>query len=121
MTIIRALFPATLVLALATVTLPAKAEQFLTPSQAVEKLMDGRPWAVLTGKGRRARMVFNKDGTGLFEGPMTMSTTWEIRGQEICLKMMAGVRCLRFRTVGDSVEGYAGQRRDLKLSRGHHR
>lgn len=94
------------------------AAEFLSPTQAVQVLADGRPWSATTADGKRANMVFNKDGTGSFEGPITLSTSWEIKGQEICVNLrIAGVKCLRFRRVVSGLEAYQGPTLDLRLSR----
>ena len=91
---------------------------FLSPTQAVHVLADGQPWSVATADGKRANMTFNKDGTGSFEGPITLSTSWEIKGQEICVNLrIAGVKCLRFRRVVSGLEAYQGSTLDLRLSR----
>lgn len=94
------------------------ATEFLSPTQAVQVLTDGRPWSATTADGKRANMTFNKDGTGSFEGPITLSTSWEIKGQEICVNLrIAAAKCLRFRRVAGGLEGYQGPILDLRLSR----
>ncbi|MGY6249843.1 hypothetical protein ACXIUS_20215 [Bosea thiooxidans] len=59
---------------------PIGAQEFLPAAQAVKLLADGRPWATVTPEGRQARLTFNPDGTGSFEGPITMSTSWSVKG-----------------------------------------
>jgi hypothetical protein len=103
-------------------TMPSAAQSsapgFLPTAQVVKVLADGRLWSAEAENRPRARMTFNSDGTGLFEGPGTMPMSWEIKGQDVCLNLrIVGVRCLRFRQVAGGFEGYLGQTLDLKLSR----
>lgn len=92
--------------------------EFLPPAQAARLLIEGQTWSALTSSNREAKVTFNKDGTGRFEGPMTLTTSWEIKGQEICLSIsIVGTKCLRFRQTSRGLDGYVGQTLDLRLSR----
>ncbi|WP_027062374.1 hypothetical protein [Mesorhizobium loti] len=41
-------------------------------------------------------MTLRRDGSGLLEGPIKQAVTWEIKGNELCIKMgvMIGTKCL---------------------------
>jgi len=97
---------------------PIGAQELLPVGQAARALADGRAWSAVTPDGRKTKMTFNADGTGSFEGPITMTTRWAVRGQEICIDLsVAGSRCLRFRRTPDGLQAYQGQQPDLRLSR----
>jgi hypothetical protein len=96
----------------------AQTPEFLNPGDAVKAVVDGRPWSALTGNGRKARITLNKDGTGTFEGPLTLSITWEIKAADLCLKLgFPGTKCIRFRRIANGYEGYADGKLDLTLTR----
>jgi hypothetical protein len=97
----------------------AQAErEFLRPAQAAKMLADSRPWAATRGDGREAKVTFNPDGTGTFEGPMTLSTKWAINGDDICITMsVIGVTCHRFVRVSGGLDGYLDGAVDLRLRR----
>jgi hypothetical protein len=96
----------------------AQAPDFLPANQAVKAMMDGRPWNGLTSEGRRAKFTFNKDGTGTFEGPITMSISWEQKADAVCLNLrMAGTKCFRFRAIAGGFEGYIGNKLDATFTR----
>lgn len=85
---------------------------------AVKIIADGAPWSALTANGRRAKITLNRDGTGTFEGPITMSISWAVEKEFVCLNlMMAGRKCLQFRKVLSGYEGLADGKVDLTLSR----
>lgn len=103
---------------LVTAPVSAQAPEFLPVNQAVKVIADGNPWSALTANGRRAKITLNKDGTGKFEGPITLSISWEVEGQNLCIKLgMPGTKCLRFRQMASAYEGFAGGKLDLTLSR----
>ena len=107
---------ASLLTPIATAT-PIMAQEFLPAGQAAKLLSDGRPWAAAKD-GRNARLTFNPDGTGSFEGPVTMPTSWSVKGQEICIDLsFAGTPCLRFRKIAGGLLGYKGSAEDLRLTR----
>jgi hypothetical protein len=111
---------ATLLTGLTLITSPVAAETpaFLAPKDAVSAIMDGRPWSATTSGGRQAQITFNKDGTGKFEGPITLSTSWTIKGEDVCLSIsIAGTKCLRFRPIADGYEAWQNDRIDLTLRR----
>jgi hypothetical protein len=97
----------------------AQAErEFLRPAQAAKMLADSRPWAATRADGREAKVTFNPDGTGMFEGPMTLSTKWTINGDDICITMtVIGVKCHRFAKVSGGLDGYLDGAVDLRLRR----
>ena len=97
----------------------AQAErEFLRPAQAAKMLADSRPWAATRVDGREAKVTFNADGTGTFEGPMTLSTNWTIKGDDVCITMnVIGVKCHRFAKVSGGLDGYLDGAVDLRLRR----
>jgi hypothetical protein len=91
---------------------------FVPVARAVELLADGRPWSAVAAEGRRAQIVLQKDGTGTFAGPMTLSIAWRVEGETLCLAIpVAGTRCLRFREIAGGVQGFRDSRPDLALTR----
>lgn len=103
---------------LAATPLAAQAPPYIPVDQAVKIIADGGPWSALTANGRRAKLTLNKDGTGKFEGPITLSISWDVQGQNLCIRLgMPGTKCLRFRQVANAFEGYADGKLDLTLSR----
>lgn len=97
---------------------PASARAFLTPAQAIDVLADGQPWSATFGDSMRAKLTFNKNGTGVLQGPVTLAAKWEIKGQDVCLSVrFAFTRCLRFRMVDGVIEGYHGETLGPRLSR----
>lgn len=97
----------------------AQAErEFLRPAQAAKMLADSRPWAAKGPDGRAAKIIFNPDGTGTFEGPMTMSTKWAVKGEEICVTMtIIGVKCHRFAKVAGGLDAYTDGAVELQFRR----
>jgi hypothetical protein len=96
---------------------PIVAQEFLPVEQAAKLLSDSRPWAAVKD-GRNARLTFAPDGTGSFEGPVTMPISWSVKGQEICMELrFAGAPCLRFRRIAGGLLGYSGKAEDLRLTR----
>ncbi len=91
---------------------------FLTTDAAITRIVDGKPWTAVAADGVRAKLTLFPDGTGTFEGPLTMSAAWYAEAGTFCVRIrMAGTKCLRFRQVGGKLEGYAGSTLDLTLSR----
>jgi hypothetical protein len=97
----------------------AQAErEFLRPAQAAKMLADSRPWAAKGVDGREAKITFNQDGTGTFEGPMTLSTKWAIKGEDICISMtIIGVKCHRFAKAAGGLDAYTDGAVELRLRR----
>lgn len=97
----------------------AQAErEFLSPAQAAKMLADSRPWAAKGADGREAKITFNQDGTGTFEGPMTVSTKWAIKGEDICISMtIIGVKCHRFAKASGGLDAYTDGAVELRLRR----
>jgi hypothetical protein len=96
----------------------AQSPQFISAPDAIKVVMDGCPWNGLTADGRKARITLNKDGTGTFEGPITMSISWELKKDDICLNLkIAGTKCLRFRPIAGGYEAYNAGKLDLTFTR----
>ena len=97
----------------------AQAErEFLRPAQAAKMLADSRPWAARGPDGREAKITFNPDGTGTFEGPMTLSTKWTIKGEDICITMtIIGIKCHRFARVAGGLDAYTDDAVELRFRR----
>lgn len=111
-------FVAVLVPALTLTGAMARAQEFLRPAQAVKILADSRPWAAKGPDGREAKIVFNPDGTGTFEGPFTLSTKWAVKGEDICVSMtIIGVKCHRFAKVAGGMDAYTDGAVELQLRR----
>lgn len=92
--------------------------EFLRPAQAAKMLADSRPWAARTAQGRDAKIIFHPDGTGVFEGPMSMSTKWAIKGEDICITMtIMGEKCNRFARVAGGLDGYNNGVIEMQLRR----
>lgn len=107
-----------LVAALTIGSVPATAQSFMPLHEATRAVADGKPWSVTTSEGRQAKMTLNSDGSGKFEGPITMTITWQINGEEMCLNLkMAGTKCLRFRAIKGGYQGFQGQAVDLTFVR----
>lgn len=108
----------TLVAAALLVTPPAVAQSFMAPAEAARLLADGQPWSVTTSEGRKARMTLNRDGSGTFEGPITIGISWRVKAEDLCIDLkMAGNKCLRFRPTSGGYEGYRGAALDLTFTR----
>jgi hypothetical protein len=96
----------------------AQSPDFLPVPQAIKGIMDGRSWNALTSDGMRAKLTLNKDGTGTFEGPVTISIDWEQQADAVCINLrMAGTKCLRFRAIKGGFEAYNGNKIDLTFTR----
>lgn len=96
----------------------AQAPEFLPVTEAIKRVADGKTWNG-EGSGRpAAKITLNRDGTGTFEGPITMSISWERQGEDMCVNFkMAGTKCMRFRAIAGGYEGYITGKLDLKLTR----
>lgn len=96
----------------------AQQATYLPTAEAVGRVMDGKPWNGLTADGRKARITLNKDGSGTFEGPITMSISWERKGEDICLNLrMAGTKCVRFVAIANGYQAYNAGKLDLTFTR----
>ena len=99
-------------------TLPLFAANFLTPAQALEAVIDDKAWSVVTSDGKRAQLTLRKDGSGRFEGPITVNASWEVKGEEICVRLsLAGTKCLRFSPAPRGFEAWQAGKLDLTLTR----
>ena len=107
-------------LALLTIAAPRAmaAQDYLPIDEAVALLADSRPWAVSAPDGMRAKLTLRPDGSGVFDGPITMKVTWRPSGQDLCIRIGAiGNKCLRFVRAGDAIQAYADGKPDLSLLR----
>jgi hypothetical protein len=96
----------------------AQSPGFVSAGDAMQRLADGQPWAALTPEGRRAAIVFANDGTGQFRGPLTLSLTWRVVGETLCLDIsIFGRKCLRLREVPGGYQGWLDDKLDLTLTR----
>lgn len=94
------------------------AEATLAPAAAVATLADGKPWLARPQSGPEARLTLNPDGTGRFEGPMSFSASWAVKGRDICITVgPLATKCLQFRRVAGGLEGLAAGRPDIVLVR----
>jgi len=93
-------------------------DAFLLARDVVRAIADGRPWKGAAADGPSVRITLNKDGTGTFEGPLTMTISWQIKGEDFCIDVrIGGTKCLRFKPAAGGYEGYAGNKLDLTLKR----
>lgn len=94
------------------------AEDILAPAAAVAALADGKPWLARPQDGPSARLTLNPGGTGSFEGPISVTAHWAVRGREICITIgPMGEKCLQFRRVEGGFQGLSAGRPDLVLLR----
>ncbi|TIX66692.1 MAG: hypothetical protein E5V30_24755, partial [Mesorhizobium sp.] len=88
----------------------AQDQAFLSPQRAAAVLADGRPWSADTPDGKTLKFTLKKDGTGSIRGPMpfTLSVSWSVKGDQICIAGKMGTRCLRFREAPGGLQGWDG-------------
>lgn len=95
-------------------------EQDYLPAQAVTPVLaDGIPWSAESPNGRSFKLTLNKDGTGSIRGPLafTLSVSWTIKGEAMCLSSTMMSKCLRFREIQGGFQSWDGDKPDLKFSR----
>ncbi|WP_028731447.1 hypothetical protein [Rhizobium leguminosarum] len=94
-------------------------KQFLPSEKAAAILADGAPWSALAPDGKTLKFTLKKDGTGSIRGPLPfmLSITWTVKGDAMCISGKMGTRCLRFRSVPGGLQGWDGEKPDLKFSR----
>jgi hypothetical protein len=97
----------------------AEKQAYLPAEKAAAILADGLPWLANAPDGKTLKVTLNKDGTGSIRGPMpfTLSLTWSIKGDTMCILGKMGTRCLRFREAPGGLQGWDGDKPDLKFSR----
>lgn len=94
-------------------------QAYLPPQQTASILADGTPWSASAPNGRTFKLTLNKDGTGSISGalPIAMSTNWAIKGEAFCLSNTMMSKCLRYSKIPGGLQGWDGNKPDLKLSR----
>ncbi|MBA8832613.1 hypothetical protein ELG97_35170 (plasmid) [Rhizobium leguminosarum] len=94
-------------------------EPFLPSEKAAAILADGAPWSALAPDGKALKVTLAKDGTGSIRGPMpfALSITWTVKDDAMCISGKMGTHCLRFRSVPGGLQGWDGDKPDLKFSR----
>ncbi|MFT4182200.1 MAG: hypothetical protein QM636_09825 [Rhizobium sp.] len=97
----------------------AEGPAYLAPQKAAGILADGNPWLADAPDGKTLKVTLNKDGTGSIRGPLpfTLSVTWTIKGETMCISGKMGTKCLRFREVPGGLQGWDGDKPDLKFGR----
>ena len=100
-------------------TFAAQDQAYLPAQKAATILADGVPWSADAPDGKSLKFTLKKDGTGSIRGPMpfTLSITWAVKGDAMCISGKMGTRCLRFREVPGGLQGWDGDKPDLKFSR----
>jgi hypothetical protein len=100
-------------------TLAAEGQAYLAPQKAAAILADGQPWSANAPDGKSLKITLNKDGTGSVRGPMpfTLSLTWSVKNDTMCILGKMGTKCLRFREVPGGLQSWDGEKPDLKFSR----
>lgn len=101
------------------VTFADEGREYLSPQKAAEVLADGTPWSAAAPNGRSFKLTLNKDGTGSISGglPFSLSVTWVVKGETVCLAGTMMAKCLRFQEVTGGLQSWDGDKPDLKLSR----
>lgn len=96
----------------------AAPDQYLPSRKAAALLADGVPWSADSPNGRSFKLTLNKDGTGIIRGSLfTQSVNWTVKGDAICIDGGMMSKCLRFQEVPGGLQGWAGDKPDLKVSR----
>lgn len=97
----------------------AQGQSYLTAQKAAAILADGAPWAADAPDGKKLKVTLAKDGTGSIRGPMpfALSLTWALKGDTMCIVGKMGTKCLRFSEVPGGLQGWDGDKPDLKFSR----
>ena len=97
----------------------AENKAFLAPRNAAAVLADGQPWSAVVPNGKTLNFTFKEDGTGSISGPMpfTLSLTWKVKDDAMCISGKMGTKCLRFQTVPGGLQSWDGDKPDLKFSR----
>ena len=97
----------------------AAAEPSLKGADIPRALADGRPWSATMTDGETARMIFLADGSGEFDGPKRMPTTWRVGGDRLCVRMslLPKSKCVTLRRSGTGFEAYEGAELIFRLSR----
>ena len=103
----------------ADVAFAASAPTFLQSQEVAAVLADGQPWSALTPDGKALKVTLKTDGTGSIRGPLpfTLSVTWVVSGETLCIDGRMGKRCLRFSKVSGGLQGWDGNKPDLRFSR----
>ncbi|RWH94070.1 MAG: hypothetical protein EOR51_11205 [Mesorhizobium sp.] len=97
----------------------AESQAFLPARKAAAVLADGRPWSVNAPDGKTLKFTLKKNGTGSVSGPMPfrLTVSWTVMGETVCITGRMGTKCLRFSEIPGGVQGWDGDRPDLKFSR----
>jgi hypothetical protein len=92
---------------------------FLTAPEATKSVADGKAWTGKRKGGETVRITINPDKTFVFDGPMTISDTWFLRGDELCLRMglFLGDKCLRFAPNAGGFDAYEDEEFVFALTR----
>lgn len=105
---------------LASTTVFAATDQTYVPAErAAAILADGQPWSALAPDGKTLKFLLKKDGTGSIKGPLpfTLSVTWTVKGDTMCINGKMGEKCLRFKVAPGGLQGWDGEKADLRFSR----
>lgn len=94
-------------------------QAYLPPANAAAILADGVPWSALAPDGKTLKFTLRKDGTGSIRGPLpfTLSVTWAVKDDTMCISGKMGTRCLRFQAIPGGLQGWDGDKPDLRFSR----
>ena len=97
----------------------AKSPVYLPTQKAVAIVTDGLPWSAEAPNGRSFELTLNRDGTGSIRGvlPFTLSTAWTVEGDALCISNTMISKCLRFTEIPGGLQGWVGDKPDLKVSR----
>lgn len=103
----------------ATCTFAAEGKTYIPSEKAAALLADGHPWSADAPDGKTLKITLNRDGTGSIKGPMpfTLSVKWSLVGEALCIDGKMGTRCLRFSETSAGLQGWDGNKPDLKFSR----
>ncbi|RVD38514.1 hypothetical protein EN742_17600 [Mesorhizobium sp. M4A.F.Ca.ET.020.02.1.1] len=102
-----------------TATFAAGTQDYLPPGKAAAILADGAPRSASAPNGRSFKLTLNKSGTGSIRGPLlfSLSVNWALKGDAMCITYTMISECLRFREVPGGLQGWNGDKPDLKMTR----
>lgn len=95
------------------------AKQYVPVKEAAAKLADGKAWSAVAPDGKTLKITLSTNGTGNIKGPFpfTLSVSWEVKGEEICISGKMDTRCLKFTALSNGLQGWDGDKADLTFSR----
>ena len=91
---------------------------YMPTETAAAIIADGVPWSAESPNGRTFKLTLNKDGTGSIQALLfTLSVSWTVKGDAMCLSSTMMSKCLRFREIPGGLQSWVDAKPDLKLTR----